>query len=175
MRRVKRAALAIFAAVLAYSADAQTPKASEYIGYRYEAPEILGKLENGFTHRGGGLIGDINADPVLGVSTLEKGRTLMFWLEISTARDEKGGVTAWEVKDVLEFRNVAETDRVLELFDPGFECKRAGRIVSDLIGIGKFDRRRGILTPRSLWRPNPKSARFERVSMANVRCQYFEP
>ncbi|MGD9588688.1 MAG: hypothetical protein AB7Q37_03590 [Pyrinomonadaceae bacterium] len=172
---VKKAALAILAAALAYSADAQTPKASEYIGYRYQVPEILGKLQNGFTHRGGGLIGDINADPVLGVSTLEKGRTMMFWLEVSIARDENGGVTAWEVKDVLEFPNVAAADRVLEFSDPSFECTRGRRVESELIGIGRLDRRRGIFTPRKLWRPNARTAKFETVSVQNVRCLYSEP
>lgn len=175
MKKVRQIALIFLVSGGSFSADAQTAKVSQYVGYRYEAPEILGKLQNGFTHRGGGLIGDVNADPVLGVSTLEKGRTLMFWLELSTARDEKGGVTAWEVKDVLEFPNVATADRVLEFSDPSFECTRGRKVEAELIGIGRFDRRRGIFTPRKLWRPNARTAKFEPVPVQNVRCIYSEP
>lgn len=154
---------------------AQATSTSDFIGYRYESPEIGTKLPNGFIHRGGGLFGDINAERVYGVSTLEKGKTLMFWLEISLSRDRSGGVTAWEVKDALSFSEFRQGDRVLEFNDPSFECLRGGKVLADLVGIGRFDKKRGTFTPRKLWRPNAGTARFEPVTTRNVRCIYSEP
>lgn len=158
------------------SSFAQSPTGAKYIGHKYEVPDHGGKLPNGFTHNGGGLIGDIEADPLYGVSILGKGREKMFWLEVSTARGDRGGVTAWEVKDVLEFSNLRASDFVMEFSDPGFECRKGKTTIAEtLIGIGTFNRKRGIFTPRKLWRPNAKTAKFERYAATNIRCFYSEP
>ena len=170
--------IATITATLALLASAftQSPEGSKYIGYKYEVPEIDEKLVDGFTYHGGGLIGDIEADPLYGVSILGKGREKMFWLEVSTARGNRGGVTAWEVKDVLQFTNLRAGDFVMEFAEPAFECRKGKTVISgDLIGIGTFNRKRGIFTPRKLWRPNAKTAKFEPFAITNVRCIYFEP
>lgn len=165
--------IAILITFLLSSAIAQSTAGSKYIGYKYESPDVGEMLPNGIKHRGGGLIGDIDADPVYGVSVLEKGKTKMFWLEISTNRKADGGVMAWQVKDVLEFSGLGSKDFVLEFSDPTFECKRGKANVGSLIGIGTFNK--GIFTPRKLWRPNAKTAKFESVPIRNIRCFYAEP
>lgn len=157
------------------SAIAQSAAGSKFIGYKYESPDVGKKLPNGFTHNGGGLIGDIDADPVYGVSVLEKGKTKMFWLEVSTARNNNGGVTTWEVKDVLEFSSLGPKDFVLEFSDPTFECKRGGTGLEHVVGVGAFNRKSGVFVPRKLWLPNAKTAKFESVPVRNVRCLYSEP
>lgn len=162
--------------VLLASAFTQSPAGSKYIGYKYAVPELGGKLPNGFTYHGGGLIGDIDAKQVYGVSILSKGKAKMFWLEISTARDDRGGVTEWEVKDVLEFSGLRSSDFVMEFAEPAFECRKGKTVISgDLIGIGIFNRKRGIFTPRKLWRPDAETAKFEALSAKNVSCIYSEP
>ncbi len=173
MKRISCVAIVIVSFLT--SAGAQTSTGSRYIGYKYQSPEVGELLPNGLKHNGGGLIGDIDADPVYGVSVLEKGKTKMFWLEISTTRNADGGVTSWQVKDVLEFSGTGPNDFVLEFSEPTFECKRGKAIVGNLVGIGVFNRKAGIFTPRKLWQPNAKTAKFEPVSVKSIRCYYSEP
>lgn len=168
MRRI--GCIALLSIFIFSSALAQT--APKYIGYKYVVPETGKPLRNGIKHMGGGLIGDIDADPVHGVSVLEKGGTKMFWLEISTARNDDGGVTAWQVKDALEFSG---SEFVLEFSDPSFECRKGKANVGNLVGVGTFNKKAGVFTPRKLWQPNAKTAKFESVPVKNIRCYYSEP
>lgn len=174
MGRTRYIALLIVILLSNSSASTQSSDGSKYIGYKYRAPTVGEKLPNGFEHHGGGLIGDSFADPVYGISILKKGKTTMFWLEVSTARQARGGVTEWEVKDSLEFSNLRPTDYVLEI-SPAFECKRGKTTIENLIGLGMFNERRAVFTPRKLWFPNAKTAKFETVSVRNVKCFYNEP
>ena len=175
MRRINYIAILIAVTFPFSSSIAQSPGGSKYVGYKYEAPRVGEKLSNGFEHYGGGLIGDIDADRVYGVSVLKNGKAIMFWLEVSIARNENGGVTKWEVLDSLEFSNLRSFDYVMEFSEPAFQCKRGKKIIENLVGIGKFSVKRGIFTPHKLWSPNAKTAKFESVSVKNIRCIYSEP
>ncbi len=176
MKRIKYLVVVILLLlILSVSLVGAQTSGAKYIGLRYVDPGVGKMLPNGFEHQGGGLIGDINADQVYGVSMLTKGKAKMFWLQISTDRSEDGGVNAWEVKDVLEFSGLRSTDYVMEFGNPGFECSKNKTILESLIGIGVLNTSRGVFTPRKLWRPNSKTAKFESVSTRNIRCIYSEP
>lgn len=145
-----------------------------YVDYKYEGviPETI--LPNGVKHFGGGLIGDIDADPVYGISNVVKGKTKMLWLEVSTGQDETG-VTGWRVLDVLAFRAMTKTDYLFFANDPSIYCRRNGRDIPELVGIGKIARRQGIFRPTKLWVANIKTKRFESIPIAGVKCEYSEP
>ncbi len=65
----------------------QTSGRAKYIGFEYEGVTPAASLPNGLKHMGGALLGDIEADPVYGISQVEKGRIKMLWLESSTGRN----------------------------------------------------------------------------------------
>jgi hypothetical protein len=147
---------------------------STYVGYEYKgvAPETT--LPNGVRHFGGGLIGDIDADPVYGISQVASGTTKMLWLEASTGRDASG-VTGWKVKDVLSFTSLAKSDYVFFAEDPSIECKRKSEPIENLVGVGRIFQARGVFRPSKLWVANIKNEKFESISLANVVCSYSEP
>jgi hypothetical protein len=149
-------------------------KRSEYIGYEYKGVRPSETLPNGVKHFGGGLIGKIDAEPVHGISEVSRGRTKMLWLEVSTGQDT-GGVTGWRVKDVLAFPALAKTDYVFFAGDPAILCRRRGSEIVNLVGVGRILRRQGIFRPSKLWVANISSEKFERISLAGVKCEYSEP
>lgn len=161
--------------LLSLVSPGQTKKpGAEYIGYKYKGINPGNTLPNGVKHLGGGLIGDINADPVHGISQVSKGKIKMLWLEVSTGQDS-GGVTGWKVKDVLSFYNQRTNDHILIYGDPAIECKRDGKPVEDLVGIGRIVRQLGVYRPSSLWVANLKNLKFEPISATGIKCQYSEP
>lgn len=149
-------------------------KSSPYIGYEYKGVVPSSTLPNGVKHFGGGLIGNIEADPVYGISEVAKGRTKMLWLEVSTGQDA-GGVTGWRVKDVLAFAALAKNDYLFFAGDPAISCRRRGTEMVNLVGVGRIVRRQGIFRPSKLWIANPATEKFEPVSLAGVKCEYSEP
>jgi hypothetical protein len=131
-------------------------------------------LPNGVRHLGGGLIGDIDADPVYGISQLQESKTKMLWLEASTGRDAKG-VTGWKVLDVLFFGPRSKSDYVFFTGDPAINCTRRGKQIENLVGIGRIVRRQAVFLPSNLWVANLTTKKFELLSTAGVKCVYSEP
>lgn len=148
--------------------------ASTYVGYKYKGvrPETI--LSNGVKHLGGGLIGDIEADPVYGISQVELGKTKMLWLEVSTGRDDSG-ITGWEVKDVLKFASLSKSDYLFFAGDPAIDCTRNSEMIDNVVGVGRINRKKGIFTPTNLWIANLTTAKFESTPLGGVRCEYSEP
>jgi hypothetical protein len=160
-------------AILVFAAKAQRT-GSEYINYSYRGVVPGTTLPNGVKHLGGGLIGNIDGDPVYGISQVSKGKIKMLWLESSTGKDS-GGVTGWRVLDVLSFYSQRAYDHILFAADPSIECTRNGRRVENLVGIGRIIRRQGIYRPSNLWRTDLKTGKFYPASAAGIKCTYSEP
>ena len=155
---------------------AQTTSAtrSKYVGYKYKGVTPESTLPNGVKHFGGSLIGNIDADPVYGVSSVAIRTNKMLWLEVSTGQDATG-VTGWEVKDVLSFPSLTKADYLFFVGDPAIECRRAGKPMENLVGVGRIFRKTGLFKPTKLWSPNVASVKFEPVKVAGVVCTYSEP
>ena len=120
------------------------------------------------------MIGDINADPVYGISQVQKGTRKMLWLEESTGQDATG-VTGWRVLDVLSFSNLARTRYVFLTGDPAINCRRGRNSLENLVGEGRIIRSRGQFIPSNLWTANLRTKKFERLAVAGVTCEYSEP
>ncbi|HEX6126962.1 MAG TPA: hypothetical protein VFZ23_16435 [Pyrinomonadaceae bacterium] len=155
-------------------APAQNAGGSKYIGYKYDSIRPGTTLPNGVTHMGGGLLGDIQADPVYGISQVETGKTKMLWLEASTRKDSTG-VLGWEVLDVLSFRALGPANYIFFTGDPAISCSRNGREIPNLVGIGRIVRREGIFKPSNLWTADLTTKKFEPAETSNVKCNYSEP
>jgi len=166
--------IAIALVVLPSIVHAQANERAKYINYKYKGVLPESTLPNGVKHLGGGLIGDIDADPVQGISQVQKGKTRMLWLEVSTGRDETG-ITGWEVKDVLAFPLFAASDHLLFAGDPSIECTRAGKGIPNLVGIGRIIPRQDLFKPAKLWIVNQTTQRFEPVAVSGIKCLYSEP
>ena len=159
---------------LASLAQTKPATTSKYVGYKYKGVTPESTLPNGVKHFGGSLIGNIDADPVYGISSVAAGNTKMLWLEVSTGRDTSG-VTGWLVKDVLSFPALAKSDYLFFAGDPAIECKRAGKPIAELVGTGKIFRNLGLFKPSKLWIPNLKTERFDPIKVAGITCIYSEP
>ena len=152
----------------------QTAERDKHIGYEYVGVNPGKLLPNGFKHLGGGLIGDYNADPVYGISQLEKGKTKMLWLEVSTGQNSTG-VTGWLVKDALVFPRFPATDYLFLIGDPAIICQRFGKEIPNLVGVGKIVRQAGVFKPSKLWIADLKTENFKPESITGVKCVYSEP
>src|SRR6187401_1091086 len=136
--------------VAASFTSAQKAKRSPYIGYKYK-PVLLAKtLPNGVKEMGGALIGDIDADPVYEVASVEKGKTKMLWLNSSTGVDSTG-MTGWKVLDVLSFPSLIKSDYLFFVGDPAIGCTRSGKDIPNLVGVGRIMRKQGAFRPSKLW------------------------
>ncbi len=172
MRSTILALLAVvFLPVFSYG---QTSSRAKYIGYEYEGVMPAASLPNGLKHMGGALLGDIEADPVYGISQVEKGRTKMLWLESSTGRNA-GGIAGWKVADVLSFPALAQTDYMFFTGDPGIYCRRNGKHIENLVGVGRIVRRQGVFRPSKLWTADLTTKKFDPVKLSGVKCEYSEP
>lgn len=147
---------------------------AKYVNYEYSGIPPGSLLPNGVKHLGGGLIGDIDADPVYGISQVSAGTTKMLWLEASTGRDVKG-VTGWKVLDVLAFRNAGKNDHIFFYGDPAIQCTRKGKDVPNLVGVGRIFRSQGTFKPAKLWTADIKTRRFVSVTAVGLKCIYSEP
>lgn len=159
---------------LTFNATALSQGFSGYVGYEYEGVRPGTTLPNGVKLLGGGLIGDVEADPVYGISEVQKGKIKMLWLEVSTGKNSTG-VTGWKVLDVLGFSTLARTRYVFFTGDPAIGCRRGGNDIPNLVGEGRIVRARGVFVPSNLWVANLKRKKFERISLAGVKCEYSEP
>ena len=172
--------LAVFCVValvfipLTCGAQTTTSTGSKYIGYKYKGVTPESTLPNGVKHFGGGLIGDIDADPVYGISSVAIRTTKMLWLEVSTGHDASG-ITGWQVKDVISFPSLRQSDYLFFVGDPALECKRNGAPIENLVGVGQIFRKLGRFKPTKLWVANSKTEKFEVVKTAGVTCVYSEP
>ena len=164
----------IFVTLLVFQSTLLAQTRSPYVGYEYKGVLPNKTLPNGVKHLGGSMIGDINADPVYGISQVQKGTTKMLWLEESTGQDATG-VTGWKVLDVLSFSMLARSRYVFLTGDPAIGCQRGNKDIENLVGEGRIIRARGQFIPSNLWTANLKTKKFERVSIAGVRCVYSEP
>jgi hypothetical protein len=153
---------------------AQTDYRSKYVNYKYKGVVPSTSLPNGVKHFGGGLIGDIDADPVYGISQVETGRTKMLWFEVSTGKDARG-VTGWNVIDVLAFPALLKSDYLFFYGDPAIGCTRSGSDIPNLVGVGRIIRRQGIFQPSKLWVANLETKKFEPLSLSGIKCEYSEP
>jgi len=140
--------------------SAQTDGRAKYIGYEYKGVLPEKTLPNGVKNLGGGLIGDIEADPVYEIADVEKGKTRMLWLNVSTGKDSTG-VTGWKVLDVLSFPALLESDYLFFAGDPSIECRRSGTDIPNLVGVGRIIRRQEIFKPSKLWVANLETKKFE--------------
>jgi hypothetical protein len=164
---------ALFLIIATHCVFSQT-SGREYIGFRYKGVVPNSVLANGVKHLGGSVLGDVFADPVYGISIVSKGKTKMLWLEVSTGQNS-GGVTGWRVLDVLSFFNQRANDHLLFGSDPSIECRRNGKPVDNLVGIGRIVRRQALFRPSILWIANVSSKKFVPISAAGIRCVYSEP
>lgn len=153
---------------------AQTDERAKYIGYSYKGVVPDTTLPNGVKHLGGGLIGNIDADPVYGISQVEKGKTKMLWLEISTGQNATG-ITGWLVKDVLVFTNLTKDTHISFAADPAILCQQNKKDVENLVAAGKILSKQGIFKPTRAWIANLKTEKFEEMSIKNLRCEYSAP
>ena len=160
--------------VAASFADAQTNDRAKYLGYEYKGVLPDSTLPNGVKHFGGGLVGDIEADPVYGISQVEKGKTKMLWFEASTGKDASG-VTGWKVIDVLSFPAMTKTDYIFFAGDPAIECTRRGNGIPDLVAVGRIISRQGIFRPSKLWIADLATKKFTPLAVTGVKCIYSEP
>ena len=160
--------------IAANFAFAQTAKRSPYIGYKYHGVVPSSTLPNGVKHFGGGLIGDFKADPVYGLSQVQKGKTKMLWLEVSTGQDATG-VTGWKVLDVLSFPSLLRSDYLFFYGDPAAECTRSGKDIPNLVGVGKIMRKQGIFRPSRLWVADLATKKLKSISLSGIKCEYSEP
>ena len=161
----------VMVSVLAYS---QQAGGSPYIGYVYKGVLLRKTLPNGVKDLGGGLIGDVEADPVHEIAEMQKGTTRMLWLNVSTGKDPSG-VTGWRVLDVLSFPKLSKTDYTFFAGDPGVDCRRHGKAIPNVAGIGRIMRRQGVFRPSKLWVANLTTKKFERLAIAGVKCEYSQP
>ena len=155
-------------------ASGQTAKRSPYIGYKYKGVLVGRALPNGVKEMGGSLIGDMEADPVYEIATLEKGKTKMLWLNVSTAKDSTG-VTGWKVLDVLSFPSLLKTDYLFFYGDPGIQCTRSGKDIPNLVGLGRIYRKQAIFRPSKLWVADLTTKKFKSISISGIKCEYSEP
>jgi hypothetical protein len=169
-----RILIAIVVLFLPSFTSAQTDYRAKYVNYKYKGVVPLRTLPNGVKHFGGGLIGDIDADPVYGISQVQLGRTKMLWLEASTGKDASG-VTGWRVVDVLAFPGMVKTDYLFFYGDPGISCTRSGNDIANLVGVGRIIRRQSVFQPSKLWIANLETKKFEPTPVRDVKCQYTEP
>ena len=160
--------------VTANFAPGQTAKRSPYIGYKYKSVMPGEAFSNGVNGMGGALIGDINADPVYEIATVEKGKTKMLWLNVSTGQDATG-VTGWEVLDVLSFPSLLKTDYLFFYGDPGIHCSRSGKDIPNLVGVGKIYRKQAIFRPSRMWTADLATRKFKSISISGIKCEYSEP
>ncbi len=151
-----------------------TGTAQSYVGFKYKVVTPDSTLPNGVKHVGGTLVGEIEADPVVGISQVEKGTIKMLWLEESTGRDGSR-ITGWKVVDVLSFPALSKTDNIFFVGDPVIECRRGGNYIYNLVGVGRIFRRQGIFKPSKLWVVNTETQKFEPLKLAGVTCEYSEP
>ena len=154
--------------------SAQADGGTKYVGYTYKGVVPEATLPNGVKHLGGALIGDIDTDPVYGISQVEIGKTKMLWLEISTGQNASG-VTGWKVLDVLSFSSLSSRDHLFFYGAPAIDCRRNGGEIENLVGFGRIDRKRSKFNPTKLWIANLKTKRFETISTLKVTCLYSEP
>ena len=160
--------------ILPALAYAQSAGGAKYIGYEYKGVPPEKTLPNGVKSMGGGLIGDINADPVYEIAQVGKGKARMLWLNVSTGQDSTG-VTGWKVLDVLYFPALRATDYLILAEDPSIDCRRKGNAIPNLAGVGRILRRQGIFRPSKLWTANLTTRKFEPIALAGVKCVYSEP
>ena len=173
MRKLLAVVVAVLALIDLSLAQAAGPP-SKYVGFKYKGVRPDTVLPNGVKHFGGGLIGDIEADPVYGISQVALGKTKMLWLELSTGRDDSG-VTGWEVKDVIEFTSPSKSDYIFFYGDPAIDCKRSSELIDNLVGVGRVNRKKGVFKPTKLWIANLSTAKFESTPVTGVTCDYSEP
>ena len=166
--------ICVLSIVLLLAAGAFGQETSRYINYEYQSVLPGKTLPNGVKHLGGGLIGDFQANPVYGISQVQRGKIKMLWFEVSTGQDAKG-VTGWRVLDALGFSTLARTRYVFFYGDPAIHCTRKGKDIANLVGDGRIVRARGVFVPSNLWIANLKTKRFERTAVAGVKCEYSEP
>ena len=155
-------------------ASAQQADGAKYIGYEYKNVNPGKTLANGVKSMGGGLIGDVRADPAYEIAEVEKGKVKMLWLNVSTGLDSTG-VTGWKVLDVLSFPTLLKSDYLLVYGDPGIQCVRGGKDIPNLVGVGRILRKQRIFKPSKLWIANIETKKFELTPIRGVKCEYSEP
>jgi hypothetical protein len=147
----------------------QHDKSSPYIGYERQGASVESVLPNGVKYLGGGLIGDINAKRLVGISEMMQGNSRMVWLERSNRRTH--GARTWKVLDVLRI-DLRTSD---EEFFPINPCTRNGREIPNLVAIGRHHKGDRYITLSSLWVADLERGSFREVSTRGVKCEYPEP
>lgn len=139
-----------------------------YIGYKHKGIVYGETLPNGVKDLGGGLLSNEN----YGVSRFSKGKNFMLWLEKITARGADG-VPSWEVKDVLTFDAPKKNQEFLLSYSSG--CTQNGKSNLDLIVMAEFAAQNKTYKIKKAWRANVKREKFEKISTANIKCEYVAP
>jgi hypothetical protein len=153
---------------------AQGDDRSKYVGYKYDGVVPRTLLPNGVNYLGGGLLGDIDADPVYGISEVENVKTKMLWLQVSTGRNDRG-ITGWQVRDVLTFPNLPRTMQLISFTDSSTLCRRDGKEIKNLIAFGHILRKQGIYKVRRAWIANIRLGKFIQTTIRGLKCEYYEP
>lgn len=58
-------------------------------------------------------------------------------------RPRCGRSTGWQVRDVLAFPALTKSDHLFYMYDPAIDCRRNGKDIPNLVGIGRIYRRQG--------------------------------
>jgi len=140
----------------------------EFVGYRHKGVLYGETLANGARDLGGGLLSVED----YGVSRFSKGKRQMLWLEKITSRDKKG-VPSWEVVDVLIVNNPKKNQEFL--FSYASTCTENGVEDLDLIVLAEFQPARKAYKVLQAWRADLLKEKFEKISVAEIKCEYVEP
>ena len=170
---LRTAAIIAFLFVPAF-VSAQVNDRAKYINYEYKSVLPGKALPNGVIAMGGGLIGDVFADPVYEIAEVKKGKTKMLWFNVSTGTDSTG-VTGWKVLDVLSFPALLKTDYIYMTGDPSIECRRKDEEIPNLVGVGRIIPRQGTFKLSKLWVANLTTKKFEVTGLTGIKCTYSEP
>lgn len=152
-------------AVLPLVAAAQK---DNFIGYRHKGVVFGAKVSNGAENLGGGLLGNEN----YGVSRYAKNKRQYLWLEKITGRGGDG-VPNWIVKDVLEFKTVKKNQNFL--FSYSSTCTQNGKENFNLIVLAELHPQKKVYKVAEAWRANLRREKFEKVSVAGIKCRYVAP
>lgn len=144
---------------------------SAFIGYKYKGLLVDETLPNGWKDQGGALITNADSAQTYAVSNWRKGTGQMLWLKLALSQDQTG-ITEWEVKDALVFPNLPKNQ---SLDWAGIACHRKKQTESMLIVLTKFAPRSKTYQVLRAWDANPRTEKFEKISIKGIECAYEEP
>lgn len=165
--------LLFFVALLSFPCLSQIPRPQnegfKYVGLKYSGSNDV--LIDGFREIGGGLITNVDANPLYSISHLKNDFKQMLLLNIGLGSDETN-IPRWQVKDVLLFQSLKKNQSLL--FGP-FNCQRRKKYDEKLVVLAEFIQRQKIYKIHQAWRVNTKTESFQKIPITGITCFYEEP